>query len=309
MVISGEAGTRYDWLACRYFSIMTSLRILTSRDRSALDAFLDGHRASSMFLRANLSSSGLEDRPEPFHGLYMGAFDGGVLTDVAAHYWNGNIILQAPIQPVELALAVARESGRPINGLLGPWPQVRAVEPKLELDHARLGKVVPEYLYSLDLAALVVPESLASGRVVFRRARVADLSTLVTWRREYDLHTLGFPAHGIDDAVNRDLLTRLIEEGRLWVLEEAGCLVSMTGLSAALPDIVQVGGVFTPVECRGRGNGRTVVAGSLLEARAKGVVEAILFTEAENLPAQRAYEALGFKRIGDYGMVLLDPVA
>lgn len=262
-----------------------------------------------MFLRANLSYSGLEDRPEPFHGLYMGVFDGGALTDVAAHYWNGNIILQAPTRPVELALVLARASGRPINGLLGPWPQVRAVEPQLDLDRERLGKVVPEYLYSLDLAALAVPEPLSSGRVDFRRARVADLATLVPWRREYDLHTLGFPAHSIDDAVSRDLLTRMIEAGRLWVLEEAGRLVSMTGLSAALPDIVQVGGVFTPVEHRGRGHGRTVVAGSLLEARAGGVVEAILFTEAENHPAQRAYEALGFKRIGDYGMVLLDPVA
>ncbi|MCZ0953707.1 MAG: GNAT family N-acetyltransferase [Rhodospirillaceae bacterium] len=288
---------------------MTSIRLLTPRDRPILDAFLDGHRASSMFLRANLSYSGLEDRAEPFHGLYMGAFAGGALTDVAAHYWNGNIILQAPTRPVELALAVARESGRPINGLLGPWPQVRAVEPELDLDRKRLGKVVPEYLYSLDLTALAVPEPLSSGRVDFRRARVADLKTLVPWRREYDLHTLGFPAQSIDDAVNRDLLTRMIESRRLWVLKEAGRLVSMTGLSAALPDIVQVGGVFTPAEYRGRGHGRTVVAGSLLEARAGGVVEAILFTEEENFPAQRAYEALGFERIGDYGMVLLDPVA
>ena len=51
-----------------------------------------------------------------------------------------------------------------------------------------------------------------------------------------------------------------------------------------------------------------MVAGSLLDARAEGVAEAILFTEAENRPAQRAYEALGFERIGDYGMVMLDPV-
>ena len=82
----------------------------------------------------------------------------------------------------------------------------------------------------------------------------------------------------------------------------------MTAFSAVLPDMVQVGGVFTPVERRGRGYGRAVVAGSLLDARADGVVEAILFTEAENHPAQRAYEALGFERIGDYGMVMLDPV-
>ena len=52
-----------------------------------------------MFLRANAFHSGLQDGPEPFRGLYMGAFYGDALTDVAAHYWNGNIILQAPIRP------------------------------------------------------------------------------------------------------------------------------------------------------------------------------------------------------------------
>jgi len=284
------------------------LRLLTPQDRPVIDEFLERHRASSVFLRANLFESGLEDGPEPFQGLYMGAFAGGVLTDVAAHYRNGRIVLQAPTRPVELALAVARESGRPVNGLLGPWFQVRAAEPQLDLDRTRLGKVVPEYLYRLDLAALAVPEPLSSGRVKFRRARVADLKTLVAWRREYDLHTMGFSAHSIDDAAIRDGLAGMIEANRLWVLEEAGCPVSMTGFIAALPDTVQVGGVFTPKEFRGRGHGRSVVAGSLLEARAEGVAEAILFTETDNHPAQRAYEALGFKRIGDYGMVMLDPV-
>ena len=288
---------------------MTPLRPLTPRDRPALEAFLDRHRASSMFLRSNLFQSGLEDRPEPFHGLYMGAFEGSVLTDVSAHYWNNCVILQAPTRPVELALAVARESGRPVAGLLGPWSQVRAAEPRLDLDRARLGKVVPEYLYRLDLPELAVPESLSSGRVACRHARDADLRALVPWRREYDLHTMGFPAHSVDDAANRKTLARMIQIGLLWVLEEAGRVVSMTGFNAALPDIVQVGGVFTPAQWRGRGHGRAVVAGSLLDARADGVAEAILFTETGNYPAQRAYEALGFERVGDYGMVMLNPAA
>ncbi len=39
-----------------------------------------------------------------------------------------------------------------------------------------------------------------------------------------------------------------------------------------------------------------------------GAVESLLFTEADNHPAQGAYESLGFERIGECGMVLLDPV-
>ena len=154
---------------------MTVIRRLMSDDRPMLDAFLECHRASSMFLRSNLFYSGLIDGPDRFHGLYMGVFEGGALTDVAAHYWNNNIILQAPTMPMELAYAVAKESGRTVNGVLGPWAQVKAAEPGLDLDRTRLGKVVPEYLYLLSLDEMVVPEPLSSEAVTHRRAGHHDL--------------------------------------------------------------------------------------------------------------------------------------
>ncbi len=290
---------------------MADLRRLSPDDRPAVDAFLEKHRASSMFLRANLFTSGIEDGPDRFHGLYIGAFDGNVVTDVGAHYWNDNIILQAPNVPVELAQALAKTSGRPISGIIGPWDQVKAAEPELDLDRSRLGKVVPEFLYALDLTAMTVPESLTLGEVSYRRAEERDLTTLVQWRRQYDLHTMGYAEHAIDDTANEEMLAGMIDDKRLWVLEGAGekenHLVAMTGFNAALPDVVQVGGVFTPEDQRGRGYGRAVVAGSLLDAKAEGVAETILFTETDNYSAQKAYESLGFVRIGDYGMVVLDP--
>ena len=55
----------------------------------------------------------------------------------------------------------------------------------------------------------------------------------------------------------------------------------------------------------GRGYGRAVVAASLLDARAQGVGKAVLFTGLENLPARRAYAALGFQPLADYRLVLL----
>ena len=63
-----------------------------------------------------------------------------------------------------------------------------------------------------------------------------------------------------------------------------------------------MGGVWTPPERRGRGYARAVVAASLLDARAEGVERAVLFTE--NPVARRAYEALGFRRVGEYGLVI-----
>jgi predicted GNAT family acetyltransferase len=47
------------------------------------------------------------------------------------------------------------------------------------------------------------------------------------------------------------------------------------------------------------------VAASLLDARADAAELAILFTGEHNIPAQKAYLALGFEHIGDYKIVLL----
>ena len=86
-------------------------------------------------------------------------------------------------------------------------------------------------------------------------------------------------------------------------------IVACTGFNANLTEAVQVGGVWTPPELRGRGYGRCVVAQSLLDVRAEGVEKGILFTGDQNVPAVKAYAALGFKRIGDYRLLLLqEPV-
>ncbi|MEQ9444408.1 MAG: hypothetical protein RJS98_02485, partial [Rhodospirillaceae bacterium] len=100
---------------------MSTLRALTPDDRPVLQSFLERHRASSMFLRSNLEHGGLSYGGLQYQGYYAGSFDGNVLTDVAAHYWNDNIILQAPEHPLNVAQAVVKNSGRAVNGVLGPW--------------------------------------------------------------------------------------------------------------------------------------------------------------------------------------------
>jgi uncharacterized protein len=60
-----------------------------------------------------------------------------------------------------------------------------------------------------------------------------------------------------------------------------------------------------PPALRGNGYGKSVVAGSLLEARSQGVERAILFTNRENLAAQAADRGIGFRATGEeFGLVL-----
>jgi predicted GNAT family acetyltransferase len=77
----------------------------------------------------------------------------------------------------------------------------------------------------------------------------------------------------------------------------------VAGFNATLPEIVQIGGVYTPAALRGKGYARRAVALHLAEARAAGVARAVLF--AANDAAARAYQAIGFRRADPFTLFLL----
>ena len=97
--------------------------------------------------------------------------------------------------------------------------------------------------------------------------------------------------------------------GDVRLLLEDGVPVAMSAVNARLPDMVQIGGVYVPPELRSRGRGGAVVAAQLLEERARGVREAVLF--ANNDAAARAFVLLaigGMWSLFTFGLgVLLPP--
>lgn len=290
------------------------LRVLGPDDAPALEGFLVRHADSSMILRSNVRAAGLVDRGQPYQGTYVGCFRHGALVSVAAHAWNGFLVLQTPLEGTRGdAIDVCREavarSGRAIRGLLGPWPQVAAAADLFAIDLARVAKADPELLYALDLAELRVPEVLESvahtERLACRKAAIDDLDVLGRIRHDYSVETLGAEPGDALLATARSDMARIVEQGIGWVLIEDGAIVAFSGYNAHLPDAVQIGGVYTMPSVRRRGLARAVVAGQLLDARAAGVSRAILFTGRDHVAARRAYEALGFRAIGDYGLVLL----
>jgi predicted GNAT family acetyltransferase len=196
--------------------------------------------------------------------------------------------------------------GRKVKGLLGPWVEAEAALDALDLRTQLRAPLSPEDLFSLSLGELKVPHELARGRLTTRRAALDDFDTLAAWRVTYENEILSAAPGAETEARARADIQSWIAEGRVWLALENGAPVSMSGFNARLPDTVQVGGVFTPREFRGRGFARAAVAGSLLDARMEGARDAVLFTEVVNHRAKRVYAALGFQRVGDYGMILLN---
>ena len=241
--------------------------------------------------------------------MYAAAFGDGNLTGVAAHYWNGNLVLQAPEHPAQLAAAALRYSGRKLEGILGPWPQVRAARNALGAHGSPTRMDSEEILYALDLAALRVPAQLEDGHFVCRRATKEDFPRLLELSMQENREVFGDPDTPEQRRRTQEALERWHRESVLFVLEEHGDIVATSLFHGRVHGAVQVGGVYTVPQRRGEGCARCVVAGSLLLARSEGMTTASLFTGVDNRPAQRAYESIGFRRAGDYGIVLFkEPV-
>jgi GNAT superfamily N-acetyltransferase len=277
------------------------IRALGAGDEPALEAFLLRHADFSMFLRSNSRATGLVYEGKPLQAEYVAAFDGGAIVAVAAHCWNNVLLVQAPVDVAAVARAAVAQSGRPVAGLSGPASQVAAARSALGLDRRPAPKFGREELFALDLNDLVVPASLGDGRWTCRRPRSDELEFLIDWRVDFAREALQFPDSPTLRSECEQELRLVYERGSNWVLEDGG-LVSYSAFNARLPDIVQIGGVWTPRELRGRGYGRAVVAGSLLEVRETGVRRAVLFAERED--AKRAYLGIGFRVVGEYGLVL-----
>jgi len=259
---------------------------------------------SSFLLLANLARGGLFYEGKYRQGVYAGAFSGGKLTGIAAHYWNGNVILQAPEHAARLVLDVARLGSRRIDGLLGPWAQVVAARAALGRPKRPTRIDSEEILYEIEIDRMEIPAPLARRRFACRYAEESDISALLelSVRENEELFHEGDTPEVRSKLT--DWLVRGCRERDVFLLEEGERPIAMSLFQGRVLGRVQIGGVYTLPEFRNRGCARSIVAGSLLLARGGGIHTATLFTGVDNTPAQHAYESLGFGRIGDYGIVL-----
>jgi uncharacterized protein len=87
------------------------VRALHPGDEPAVEAFLFPRLDSSMFLLSNLRNGGLQDSGRRSEGTYVAAFEADEIIAVAALFWTGNIILQAPLHLEAILRELSRLAG------------------------------------------------------------------------------------------------------------------------------------------------------------------------------------------------------
>ena len=266
-------------------------------DTGAIAAFLERHSDTSMFLRANLADYGPcgGDARNATRMWVCGA--GGAVCGVFGITSAGHVLVQLPEgePPEQIASLLAPFE---ISGILGASEQVRRVRALLGLADTEAQLDEDEPLYSLDLRELILPRT----ENILRMAGASDSALLERWRTAYLVETIHFSSEEAAEIAPGDVAA-MIGRGTLMLLERpTGEPLAMTSFNAILPDMVQIGNVYAPPELRRRGHARDAVAQHLARARVAGVKRAILF--ASGPAASRAYEAIGFRQVGHFTLLL-----
>lgn len=275
------------------------IRQATVEDEDDLETFLAQYPDSSMFLRSNLAAHGTQE-PNHRHGTrFWGWYQRAGLAAVFGITNGGFVMCQAPGAPLAAFQAFGSVAvGARVVGVTGDALQVDPTLHALGLMDHTFSMKKNEPLYRCDLLEMV------RFKDEMRAPVQADIPVLTQWFAEYEIETglSGDQAKALLHGQER--AQAATQSGMVKLLCENGRPLAMAAINAQVQDYVQVGGVFVPKEMRGQGLGRRVTSGLLAGARASGARVAVLF--ANNAPAARAYEAIGFDHVGAYRVAILD---
>lgn len=261
-------------------------------DIPGITAFLRQRIETAMFPLSNLGAHGLGTAHPHSMRFWL---QGDPITGVLG-LTGGGMAMPQLLQGAEGVRAAL--AGEVLTGIVGEAGDVAALRRDSGLSAAPTRLDETEQLMSLTLADMAMPPCEGC---TLRPLDHGLAEIIIGWRALAQVESLGADPATAQEAAARDVAGWLLA-GNHRVLCQDDQPVALTGFNARLPDIVQVGAVFTPAALRGRGHARRAVALHLAEVRAQGARRAVLFTDSD--AALRAYRALGFAQVGQYGLTL-----
>lgn len=272
------------------------IRKATPDDSVAIAAFLEPHVATSMFLLGNLESFGTDNTTHPYGTAFFLRETGDGITGVFGCTNGGFLMCQLPgLTATEAQTYAHLLKGYTLHGMTGEDAQVRTILGALPVRQAAWGLNRAEPLYRRPITGLTTAEHT-------RAPTAEDVPLLTNWFAGYYQETETAPPGDLTEAAQKRA-AEAVGAARIRLLIEDGSPSAMAAINARAGAAVQVGGVYVPPDLRGAGRGGRVVKALLAETAQQGIATAILFAASD--PAARAYEAIGFDKIGEYRVALL----
>lgn len=278
-----------------------TVREAIAEDFAKLESFLHKHSATTMFMRGNLRDHGIGNCEHDYAMRYFIEERDEKIIGVGAIANIGSLMVQAPegVENIAAYMKSAIPSDKIFLAMLGVSDQIADMRDAMGLNDLPTQMDEVEPLFTLDLDKLVVPDAFGA---IARKPDEKDAPLLADWAYQYLVETGLHPAGEKTRKEAEKMANDRNNDKKFRLLVVDGKTVARTGFNTSLPDSVQVGGVFTPPEYRGRGYARLALALHLEEVRKQGVETAILFSANEY--ASRAYRAIGFEQIGHYTLTM-----
>ncbi len=181
--------------------------------------------------------------------------------------------------------------GVQLTCLMGPTRPLQAFAEGLAEGGARPFTISNSYL-TLKLSQLA-PITPASG--MWRVAKEKDINLLKEWSLRFVAECeLDEPPDETEEVVRR-----YVENRQLFVWEDPAP-VAMAGFGGVTPNGVRVNMVYTRPEARSRGYAASLVAAISRKLLSSGAHKScFIIVNAENTPALKIYERLGYRRVSD----------
>jgi RimJ/RimL family protein N-acetyltransferase len=266
------------------------IRPLTSADTVEVLRLLAVRPLHTVFLESLVRAGALGSMP----GCFFGCFEGTRLEGILLVALRGDTLLEAS-GPSACARLAEHAATLPIppRHILGPED---TTVPFWNVYRPHASRVIwerrePVYLLSrgdLDSTAA------SAGRGKLVRGAERDVDAVVENSARQYVEDLQQDRRAEDPRGFRERHLRELRAGRWWVLRDRGQIAFQVHVGAENAHAVQLGGVFTPCELRGRGYAtRGVVEISQRLLRDRPAVS--LFCDAANATARHIYERVGFR--------------
>jgi uncharacterized protein len=269
----------------------SALRVtrLGPADAGLLAVLIDREPVTNVYLRSELRL-GFEI------GDWWGAFEDQALTAVVLG-WS----LVVPYIPdVEAAapLAQALAAAAQPRMVVGHRASVMALHNAFRPPRPARELRDPQPLLVLDAGDLRISPSLE-----VRLSTRDDLEALILAAARMHREEMGVDPLAVDAPAWRTRMISLIERRWSWIWTRGHEVLFKAELSAWTPEVVQIQGVFTAPQYRGRGIARAGLAAVCAQIFAD-VPRCSLYVNQYNVIAQRVYRRLGFKPADVFATVM-----
>ena len=268
------------------------IRLLTAGDRREVNIYLKQNYLETVSLGGNLEHCGIEnDHLSRRAGDYYGYFAAGQLRGILAFFNLGSVIphFEVPEAVSEFASLMRLRRWKVLAGVkrvVEPLCQAQA-KPVLDYEDSH-------YLANYAIKPKTLPESLAI-------AEVETVDRILALRFIVEAYRQGFNRRFNEELAARLIHDRSPEEAIVFLLA-GGVPQALAMVQAVTGQVHQIGGVYTSEGSRGRGYCQALVSALCQRSKSFGKIP-VLMVRRDNIPAVRAYEALGFTYVTDYLVV------